>query len=88
MPAGMQSKPIGAKMKPTVEWLHEVGFSNQVSKAIARCPRLRGYSSEANLKPTVEWLHEIGLSKAQVSSAITSHPALLALNRGQPETHS
>ena len=79
---------IGAKLKPTVEWLHEVGFSNQVSKAIARCPRLRGYSSEANLKPTVEWLHEIGLSKAQVSSAIASHPALLALNRGQPETHS
>eukprot|EP00439_Symbiodinium_sp_Y106_P046952 s442_g6.t1 len=58
---------IVAKLKPTVEWLHEVGFSNQVSKAIARCPRLRGYSSEANLKPTVEWLHEIGLSKAQAN---------------------
>ena len=71
---------IGAKLKPTVERLHEVGFSNsQVSKAIARCPRLRGYSSEANLKPIVEWLHEIGLSKAQVSSAIASHPELLAL---------
>eukprot|EP00439_Symbiodinium_sp_Y106_P052949 s442_g7.t1 len=72
---------IEAKLKPTVEWLHEVGLSKvQVSNAIAKSPCLLGYSIEANLKPTVEWLHEVGLSKAQVSKAIATFPQWLGLS--------
>ena len=65
-------------MKPTVEWLHEVGLSEaQVSKAIARFPQLLGYSFEEKLKPSVQWLHEVGLCEAQVPGVLASHPPVL-----------
>ncbi|CAE7746631.1 MTERF2, partial [Symbiodinium necroappetens] len=72
---------IEANLKPTVDWLHDLGLSKaQVSKAIAKYPRLLGYSIEANLKPTVEWLHEVGLSKAQVTKSVATYPSLLGLS--------
>ena len=72
---------IEANLKPTVEWINELGLSqSQVAKVIVTSPPVLGLSIEANLKPTVEWIKGFGLSQPQVAKVILEHPTLLGLS--------
>ena len=69
---------IEANLKPTVEWLRDLGLSPaQITKVVSVFPQVLGCSIEANLKPTVEWLRDLGLSPAQIAKVVSVFPQVL-----------
>ena len=72
---------IEQNLKPTVQWLLDLGLSKtQVVKIVASKPQVFGCSIEQNLKPKVQWLLDVGLNKTQIAKVVTTFPPILGLS--------
>mmetsp|Transcript_5238 Transcript_5238/g.13234 ORF Transcript_5238/g.13234 Transcript_5238/m.13234 type:complete len:253 (-) Transcript_5238:176-934(-) len=69
---------VESRVKPTLEWLSELGLSvSHIQKVVTGFPMCFESSLADRLKPKVRWLSDLGLNESQVVQALVIDPMLL-----------